>query len=108
MTYHIKIEKDNGQYKLFIDNKPYGFTKEASNILTRSVSSRSAYDGIFSEDSIVPFTLQGATINVDFGLSWKKAAFTGDNNPVAEIKRRLGLVANTFESQQLKAWEADG
>lgn len=107
MSYaRVRVEKIGTHFKLEIDNKVARFSRVSSDILTGDIVSISDFNGIFSAVSSNVIFFKGTVqLAVDFGSPWDVQHYA--DNPLAEIRRRVRLVQETFAKAEAEkeVWE---
>jgi hypothetical protein len=114
MSYsRVRVEKVGNNVVILIDGKRSQFSRDTSNILLNgsvtladdSITCHWDINGIFSTSlSVVAFTCNGIQHKIDFGSKWNPLEF---ENPLAEIRRRVRLVQETFAKAEAEkeVWE---
>jgi hypothetical protein len=106
MSYaRVRVEKVGVNYTLDIDGTPHRWGRQASDLLTGEIKSSSDYIGIFSTRyDTVPFYKGRLEFHINFGATWHPSAYP---SPLAEIRRRVRLVQETFAKAEAEkeVWE---
>lgn len=107
MSYtRVRVEKIGTHFKFEIDGKVAKFDIYASDLLTDGIKSISDLNGIFSSSKkSVAFFKGSVKLFVDFGSLWDVQQYAA--NPLAEIRRRVRLVQETFAKAEAEkeVWE---
>jgi hypothetical protein len=104
--FRVRVEKIGTHFKFEIDGKVARFDRISSDILTEDIVSISDFNGIFSTvSSNVVFFKGTVQLAVDFGSLWDVQHYA--DNPLAEIRRRVRLVQETFAKAEAEkeVWE---
>jgi hypothetical protein len=101
----VRVEKIGTHFKFEIDGKVAKFDRASSDILTGDITSGSAFMGIFSSNYEVPFIKDSVRLTINFTMPWSVEAHA--DNPLAEIRRRVRLVQETFAKAEAEkeVWE---
>jgi len=106
MSYaRVRVEKIGTYFQLEIDGKVAKFGTDSSNILTGDIKSGSEFNGIFSSNYEVPFYKGSVKLHINFTMPWSIGNYV--DNPLAEIRRRVRLVQETFAKAEAEkeVWE---
>lgn len=102
----VRVEKFGGNLYLQIDGQPKQFNRESSDLLTSPIEATEDFrSGIFSSGFVVKFSDGARTLAIDFQHSFNSKET--DVNPLAEIRRRVKLVQDTFAKAEAEkeVWE---
>ncbi len=102
----VRVEKFGDNFYLRIDGQTKQFNRESSDLLTSPIEAAEDFrSGIFSSGFVVKFSDGVRTIAIDFQYSFNSKET--DSNPLAEIRRRVKLVQETFAKAEAEkeVWE---
>ena len=102
----VRVEKFGDNFYLQIDGQAKQFNRESSNLLTSPIEATEDFrSGIFSSGFVVKFSDGARTLAIDFQHSFNSKET--DVNPLAEIRRRVQLVQETFAKAEAEkeVWE---
>jgi len=107
MSYaRVRVEKFGDNFYLQINGQTKQFNRESSDLLTSPIEAAEDFrSGIFSSGFVVKFSDGAKTLAIDFQYSFSSKE-TGAN-PLAEIRRRVRLVQETFAKAEAEkeVWE---
>lgn len=102
----VRVEKFGDNFYLQIDGQPKQFNRESSDLLTSPIEATEDFrSGIFSSGFVVKFSDGARILAIDFQHSFNSKET--DVNPLAEIRRRVRLVQETFAKAEAEkeVWE---
>jgi hypothetical protein len=102
----VRVEKFGDNFYLQIDGQAKQFNRESSDLLTSPIEATEDFrSGIFSSGFVVKFSDGARTLAIDFQHSFNSDKTNA--NPLAEIRRRVRLVQETFAKAEAEkeVWE---